>query len=187
MYAIYCNVWIFLKSNYAKSCTQSHAFVNIFFNSLHKSVFNKACIAIHALLNQENPTLYKLNLASGNIKKQSHEQNTRRLLDSQLIDFKTFATSVFSSFHLKSDVTLTIDLTNYKFGAIAINCLVLSFVYKDTSIPIYWQMLDNNSGSSNSTQRIELVSWFLANFSNISIKPIKIKTIKDNGKQRVTK
>lgn len=146
-------------------------FVKIFFNSIHKLVFDKACIAIQALLNHEDPTLYKLNLARDNakIKKQSHEQNTRRLLDSNLIDFKTYAASALSCFGLDSDVILAIDRTNYTFGSTAINYLVLSAVYKNTSIPLYWQMLDNNGGSSNAYQRIELISWFSNNFPDITI------------------
>jgi len=124
------------------------------------------------LLNHEDPTLYKLNIGASKIKKQSHEQNSRRLLQSELIDFNAYAYSVLHSFNLESKVVLTIDRTNNEFGSTKINYLVLSVVYKNTSIPLYWQMLDNKGGSSNGTQRIELISWFKDNFPDIHIENI---------------
>jgi len=147
-------------------------FVKIFFKYLNASTFKKACIAIQALLNHEDPTLYKLNIGASKIKKQSHEQNSRRLLQSELIDFNAYAYSVLHSFNLESKVVLTIDRTNNEFGSTKINYLVLSVVYKNTSIPLYWQMLDNKGGSSNGTQRIELISWFKDNFPDIHIENI---------------
>ena len=74
-------------------------FVKIFFKYLNASTFKKACITIQALLNHENPTLYKLNLAASKVKKQSHEQNSRRLLQSELIDFNAYASAVLHSFN----------------------------------------------------------------------------------------
>jgi len=155
-----------------KIARKAVTFIKKFFKSLNLSTFNKICTAVQALLNHEEPTLYKLNLNASKIKKQSHEQNSRRMLDSDLIDFKTYAKSVLAYFDITSNIVLTIDRTNYMFGASAINYLVLSFVYKNTSIPIYWLMLDNKGGSSNSEQRIDLISWFSSNVPEITIEHI---------------
>ena len=108
MHAIYCNIWIFTVSNYDNCARKAVTFIKKFFNSLNLSTFNKICTAVQALLNHEEPTLYKLNLGASKIKKQSHEQNSRRRLDSDLIDFKTYATSVLAYFDITFNIVLTI-------------------------------------------------------------------------------
>jgi transposase len=51
---------------------------------------------------------------------------------------------------------LTLDRTNWKFGKTDINILMLAIVYKDTSIPLCWELL-NKRGNSSFEERKKLV------------------------------
>ncbi len=59
---------------------------------------------------------------------------------------------------------LAIDRTNWKFGKLHINILVLSIHHHGIGIPILWSMLDNNGGNSNSLQRQDLLDRFIRIF-----------------------
>lgn len=73
---------------------------------------------------------------------------------------------------LHHNLELVIDRTNYARGKSKINFLVLAIIFQNTAIPLYWQMLENNGGSSNSEQRIELIQWFTFSFPTITIAQI---------------
>jgi transposase len=52
---------------------------------------------------------------------------------------------------------ISIDRTEWDFGKTQINILMVLVGYGDFQIPFYWEMLDNNSGNSNSDNRIDLL------------------------------
>lgn len=56
---------------------------------------------------------------------------------------------------------LVLDRTNWKFGKLNINILVLSINHMGYGIPILWSMLDNKGGGSNNLQRQELINRFI--------------------------
>jgi hypothetical protein len=58
---------------------------------------------------------------------------------------------------------LALDRTNWKFGKLDINILVLSICYKGIAIPIMWDMLAK-AGSSNNIERQELIKRFISVF-----------------------
>jgi hypothetical protein len=58
---------------------------------------------------------------------------------------------------------LAIDRTNWKFGKLDINILVLSICYKSIAIPILWDMLPK-AGASNSFERQQLMERFISVF-----------------------
>ena len=58
---------------------------------------------------------------------------------------------------------LAIDRTNWKFGKLSINILVLSICHKGIAIPIMWDMLDKE-GASNNIERQHLLKRFIAVF-----------------------
>ena len=119
-------------------------------------------------------SLYQLGISIKNkysTKLKSAEQKVRRLLENFPITSKTYAKAVVALFAVNS-VELIIDRTNWMFGVTDINFLVLSLRWHNISIPIYWIMLNNNGGNSNSDQRIELVEWFVINFKTIIIENI---------------
>ena len=49
----------------------------------------------------------------------------------------------------RGKVTLFIDRTDWDFGKCQINILMIVVRCKDITIPLYWKLLDNNSGNSN--------------------------------------
>jgi hypothetical protein len=59
---------------------------------------------------------------------------------------------------------LVLDRTNWKFGKLDINILVLSIDCFGIGVPILWSMLDNNGGSSNTLERKELINRFIEIF-----------------------
>jgi len=58
---------------------------------------------------------------------------------------------------------LALDRTNWKFGKLDINILVLSICHHGIAIPIMWDMLAK-AGASNSNERQKLIDRFLGTF-----------------------
>ena len=112
-----------------------------------------------------------IRISEGKHKPKSSEQKIRRLLTQFPITSLTYAKAVIALFAIES-TELIIDRTNWQFGIVDINFLVLSLRWHNIGIPIYWIMLDNKGGNSNSAQRITLVHWFVTNFRNIKINNI---------------
>ena len=52
---------------------------------------------------------------------------------------------------------ICIDRTEWDFGKTQINILMVLVGHGDFQVPFYWEMLDNNSGNSNSGDRIDLL------------------------------
>ncbi|MCL1123003.1 hypothetical protein [Shewanella surugensis] len=72
-------------------------------------------------------------------------------------------------FNEKAHWYLTMDRTNWKYGNLNINILMLGICYKGRAIPVCWSML-NKKGNSNTAERIELVSRFMSIFGKERIK-----------------
>jgi len=102
----------------------------------------------------------------------SHEQNSRRLIHGTIMTPEDYALTVLMLLALFANLELVIDRTNYARGKSKINFLVLAVIFQNTAIPLYWQMLDNNGGSSDSEQRIDLIKWFTKTFPDITIAQI---------------
>lgn len=165
----------FIESKYVqKIAPKADYFIGQFLQSLNKAKFNAATSAILALLNQDDPKLYNLNLYNDNpdIQKVAHEQNSRRLVDGTILTPEEYARVALTTLDLLQSVELVIDRTNYSRGRANTNFFVLAVIFQNTAIPIYWQMLGNNGGSSNSEQRIAIIQWFTSKFPDITITQI---------------
>lgn len=90
----------------------------------------------------------------------------------------------FASFSLESDLIcrllfklipfagpyrLTLDRTNWKFGQININILVLAVIYQGVAFPLLWTFLGDKRGNSNQEERIDLIKRFIRLFGKQSI------------------
>ena len=88
----------------------------------------------------------------------------------------------FASFDLSSDLIarllyklmpitgpfrISVDRTNWKFGAININILVLGVIYEGVALPILWSFLGNKRGNSDQEERIALTERFIRLFGNV--------------------
>jgi len=97
--------------------------------------------------------------------KQSKEANYQRLNKFfQKFRFdKTTMAKLMSSFLPKEKLILTMDRTNWKFGKVHINILMLSVAYRGMAIPIVWYLLKKKSkqGNSNYRDRIRVMKKFI--------------------------
>ena len=69
----------------------------------------------------------------------------------------------------ETDFYLSLDRTNWKWGGVNINLLVLAVVYRGAAIPVYWLPL-NKRGNSNSRERKALLQRFIGQFGKDRIK-----------------
>jgi len=78
---------------------------------------------------------------------------------------------IFSLLPQKSNLTLSIDRTNWDFGTTKINIFMLSVAYSGVAFPLMFSLLPKK-GNSNTKERIELIERFIALFGQQSIKDI---------------
>ncbi len=76
---------------------------------------------------------------------------------------KTIMAKLLSSFLPKGKWVLSMDRTNWKFGKVHINILMLSVAYKGMAIPIVWYLLKKKSkqGNSGYRDRIRVMKKFI--------------------------
>jgi hypothetical protein len=72
-----------------------------------------------------------------------------------------YAQAILKIGQLKGSLSLALDLTNWKFGRIYTNLLVLAVVITDQfSIPLFWKALPKK-GNSNTEERIDMLQFFI--------------------------
>lgn len=117
-------------------------------------------------------TLYKVKtinydrLASGFDTKANKSISYRRI-QRFMADFdlpiKIISILIFSLLPEKTNLSLVLDRTNWKFGAKNINILMLGVSYKNVAFPLMFKMLDK-CGNSDAEERIDLIKkyneWF---------------------------
>ena len=62
----------------------------------------------------------------------------------------------------KSKLRLCIDRTNWEFGTCCVNILMVIVSDGTTHVPLYFELLDNKNGNSNSEQRIAIIEKIIA-------------------------
>lgn len=93
---------------------------------------------------------------NSNTKTESNYRRIQRFFKDFEIDYMQVARFIISSLSQEKFI-LTLDRTNWQFGKRDINILMLAVVYKDTSIPLCWDLL-NKRGNSSYQERIEIIS-----------------------------
>ncbi len=105
----------------------------------------------------------------GSAKQDSICARIRNFLKSFDLNFSDYAKAVVEIAQLKGTLSLVLDRTNWKFGRIEINFLVLAVVVTDQfSIPFLWKALPKK-GNSNTTERIDLLQSFVDIFGSHKI------------------
>ena len=66
---------------------------------------------------------------------------------------------IFKLLPEKENLTLIMDRTNWKFGEVNINILMIGISYKNVAIPLLFKMLDKQ-GNSHTEERIALMEKF---------------------------
>lgn len=85
-----------------------------------------------------------------------------------VIDFDVIARAVVSWSQIPEPWTLSLDRTNWCFGTLNINILMLGIVHEGVAFPVMWTMLDKR-GNSNSDERIDLMERFERVFPDAEI------------------
>ncbi len=103
--------------------------------------------------------------------KRSDRTNYRRLnkFFEQFSFDKKVRARLLGSFLPDESWILTMDRTNWKFGKVNINFLVLGVAYKGMAIPLFWYLLDKK-GNSNYHERSKIIEDFISVFGLEKIK-----------------
>ena len=68
---------------------------------------------------------------------------------------------IFNLLPKKENLTLIMDRTNWKFGEVNINILMIGISYKNVAIPLIFKMLDKQ-GNSHTEERIAFIEKFIS-------------------------
>jgi hypothetical protein len=113
---------------------------------------------IIALLHTQTVNLNKLGRALSKYQISSNARRIKRFLNFKLAP-ELIARFVLA-FVKDESLVLTMDRTNWKFGAINLNFLVIGVAYHGIALPIVWQNLDK-AGNSNTSERQAMVKRLL--------------------------
>jgi Transposase DDE domain len=105
---------------------------------------------ITALLQVCTVNLNVLGVALSSKQVESNARRIKRFLDFDLP--QTFIAQFVLSFITDEKIVLTMDRTNWKFGKLNINFLVIGIAYNGIALPIAWINLDKQ-GNSNTSER----------------------------------
>lgn len=87
----------------------------------------------------------------------------QRFFATYRLDADLIARLVFKLLPIDGKYVLSIDRTNWKFGSIDINILMLGVVYDGVAFPLLFSLLPKR-GNSNTTERINLINRFIRLF-----------------------
>jgi DDE family transposase len=94
-------------------------------------------------------------------KTSSITRRIQRFFEQQFLHPYKASKLIFSMFSWDEKITFTLDRTNWKFGIIDINFLVICGIYKNYSIPLCWMLLAHQ-GNSDTKCRIDLIEMLLS-------------------------
>ncbi|MFA8450688.1 MAG: IS4 family transposase [Bacteroidales bacterium] len=99
---------------------------------------------------------------------ESNYRRIQRFFSQFDIDFKLIALLIYSLLPDKKKLRLSLDRSNWKFGKLNVNILMLSVCYKGLAIPLLWELLPKR-GNSNFQERKDLIDRYLELFGSDSI------------------
>lgn len=94
------------------------------------------------------------------VKVASNYRRLQRFLAGFEVDFEAVARLMLALVPVKDDFVVTIDRTNWQFGRVPINVLMLGVAWRGLAFPILWRLLPK-SGNSSTDERIALMKRFL--------------------------
>lgn len=156
-------------SHQHKDTTLISVLQGYFRGDLNLSRVKLICLFITALCKVK--TINYDRLASGfdsNASKDSSYRRIQRFMADFDLPMKIVSKLIFSLLPEKSNLTLVMDRTNWKFGTKNINILMLGVAYKNIAYPLMFKMLDKR-GNSNTKERIELIDKYLGWFGKDTI------------------
>jgi hypothetical protein len=97
---------------------------------------------------------------SGQAKEESDYKRLQRFMREFEMTYAQLALFIVKLLGVPGPYTLALDRTNWKVGAVDLNILMLSIVYRGIGIPVVWIVL-SKSGASNTSERITVMEIFL--------------------------
>ena len=96
------------------------------------------------------------------VKASSNETRIQDFFREVGIDYKQLALLLAMFLPKKGKVTLCMDRTEWGFGKCQVNILMIVVRCRAITLPLYWEMLDNKSGNSNTADRKALLKKCIA-------------------------
>ena len=119
---------------------------------------------LHALCVVQTVSLHKIAAAMPtSVERDSNLRRVQRFLAGYAINLDLIAKVIFSLLPVKTGLVLSLDRTNWKFGEVNINILMLGVTYKGVAFPLLFTMLDKR-GNSNWKERIRMIDRFIRLF-----------------------
>ena len=97
---------------------------------------------------------------SGHAKEESNYKRLQRFMREFEIPYAQLALFIVKLLGIPGPYTLALDRTNWKVGAVTLNILMLSIVYRGIGIPVVWIVL-SKSGASDTGERTTVMEIFL--------------------------
>jgi Transposase DDE domain len=101
----------------------------------------------------------------GDAKIESHYRRIQRFFKEFSLSRSQVAAVILRLLPLGEKWILCLDRTNWQFGVMNINILVLAVAYHGVAIPLLWMLLDKR-GNSHTLERIALLKHFLVEFGH---------------------
>lgn len=97
---------------------------------------------------------------SGHAKEESNYKRLQRFLREFEMPYAELALFIVKVLGVAGPYTLALDRTNWKVGAVDLNILMLSIVYRGVGIPVVWTVL-SKAGNSDTSERTTVIEIFL--------------------------
>ncbi len=97
---------------------------------------------------------------SGHAKEESNYKRLQRFLREFEMPYAELALFIVKLLGVPGPYTLALDRTNWKIGAVDLNILMLSIVYRGIGIPVVWTVL-SKAGNSDTSERTTVIEIFL--------------------------
>ena len=97
------------------------------------------------------------------VERNSNLRRVQRFLAGYAINLDLIPKVIFALLPVKTGLVLSLDRTNWKFGVVNINILMLGVTYKGVAFPLLFIMLDKRD-NSNRQERTRLIGRFIRLF-----------------------
>ena len=119
---------------------------------------------LHALCVVQTVSLHKLAAAMPtDVDRDSNLRRLQRFIAHYALSLDLIARMIFSLLPVKTELVLSMDRTNWKFGDFNINILMLGITYKGIAFPLIFKLLPKR-GNSNWEERKEIMERFIRLF-----------------------
>ncbi len=97
---------------------------------------------------------------SGHAKEESNYKRLQRFMREFEMPYAELALFIVKLLGVAGPYTLALDRTNWKIGAVDLNVLMLSIVYRGVGVPVVWTVL-SKAGNSDTSERTTVIEIFL--------------------------